>query len=105
MFRNGEHSPLEYEHSGLDALPYKHQRVTEPLYTTRYSLEELQDLCNDGPIRTPFTCHTQAVERAVKLTSGASDCSFGWENTLFAALNTAQHRRENPGNVKRPRNE
>lgn len=98
MFRNGPHSPLEY-HTVENGV----QRVSEPLWTQQYSLEELQNMSNAGPIRTEFSCHTQAVERAVKDTSTHVASNYGYRRQLLATLNSQQHRSFMPGNVKRPK--
>ena len=57
--------------------------ITEPLLTRNLSEDQLQSVI-DSPLQVPkFPCHTQAVERAVKVVSDACSQVYHQERDGF----------------------
>ena len=76
----------------------KEVRVTEPPITAHLSDQEIRSF-EDVPLKTEFRCNTQAVERAVKLTSAVVKkiVGTGRQNGEFLIIQKRQS--DQPGRV------
>ena len=76
--------------------------VTEPPLTIGLSDEDLNSFILT-PLNTPYPCHTQPVERFVKLTSKSTGKITGRIRQIGEAICTRAARIKSPGRVTRKR--
>ena len=74
--------------------------VTEPPITMRFTDEELGRFIEE-PLRTQYSCHTQAVERGVATTSQATSQISGHIRQIGEVLAIIAAREYIPGRVTR----
>jgi hypothetical protein len=69
--------PLNFEATTYeDIINWNEVQVTEPPFLAKFSHEELKDFVSHG-LESKIPCHTQAVERCVKLVNEASEAVCG----------------------------
>lgn len=79
-----------------DIINWTGTTVTEPPLTAHMSDDELTE-CSNQPIQLPFyPCHTQAVERTVKLVTEASAKCFGHSTRHGWIMNVLKSRKLKP---------
>lgn len=76
-------------------------RVTPVPLLRKYDDMQLIGFIHEGPLRTPYSCHNQACERAVKLTSDTCQHRADYESQLRCALMADKSRRDYPDMVRK----
>ena len=71
--------PLNWEAESYDEIVSLAGHVTEPPVTRQMTEQELQSARDDPPTLPEFPCHSQSVERCVKMVTEASRAVFGQE--------------------------
>ena len=76
-------------------------RVTPVPLLRKYDDMQLIAFIHDGPLRTPYSCHNQACERAVKLTSDTCQRRYEYEAQLGSALMADKSRKDYPEMIRK----
>ena len=79
-----------------DLINWDNEVITEPVFTAKMSLSQLQEL-RDHPIELPqYSVHTQSCERAVKSVTEAAASVSGWEKRDGFVKAQVKHRTLQP---------
>ena len=79
-----------------DLINWDKEAITEPVFTVKLSLKQLEEL-KDHPIELPnYSIHTQSCERAVKSVTEAAAAVSGWEKRDGVVKAQVNHRTLQP---------
>ena len=62
-----------------ELIDWEREQVTEPVFTSSLSLEEVQNFSHSSMAAPDYPLHSQSCERAVKQVTEASASVCGWE--------------------------